>query len=105
MTAGCNTKLRRAYQDAVPIILLRKIATGVYVPYFPVYVGRYAECGRLACLLTVGLRALARIAATGSPVCRTPVRHGDHDDEQDVITDCVEDSESANPQAPPISAA
>jgi putative restriction endonuclease len=44
---GSNTKLRRAYEDAVPIILLRKIATGVYVPHFPVYVvaddpnGRY----------------------------------------------------------------
>ena len=64
MTSGCNTKLRRAYQDTVPIILLRKIATGVYVPYFPVYVRRYVECGRLAGLLTVGLRALPGIIGT-----------------------------------------
>lgn len=36
--AGDNTKLRRAAELALPIILLRKIATGVYVPVFPVYV-------------------------------------------------------------------
>jgi putative restriction endonuclease len=35
---GSNTKLRAAYESAIPIILLRKIATGVYVPHFPVYV-------------------------------------------------------------------
>ena len=37
-TAGDNTKLRRAAELAMPVILLRKIATGVYVPVFPVYV-------------------------------------------------------------------
>lgn len=35
---GDNTKLRRAYELGLPIILLRKIDDGVYVPVFPVYV-------------------------------------------------------------------
>jgi putative restriction endonuclease len=37
-TAGDNTTLRRAGELGLPLILLRKIATGVYVPVFPVYV-------------------------------------------------------------------
>lgn len=37
-TAGDNTKLRAAHRLQLPIILLRKIASGVYVPVFPVYV-------------------------------------------------------------------
>ena len=37
-TSGDNTKLRVAYEQQLPIILLRKIANGVYVPIFPVYV-------------------------------------------------------------------
>lgn len=35
---GDNTKLRRAYELGVPIILLRKVRDGVYVPHAPVYV-------------------------------------------------------------------
>lgn len=35
---GDNTKLRRAFELGLPIILLRKIDNGVYVPVFPVYV-------------------------------------------------------------------
>lgn len=35
---GDNRKLRRAYELALPIILLRKIADGTFVPIFPVYV-------------------------------------------------------------------
>ncbi|HSF27179.1 MAG TPA: HNH endonuclease [Actinomycetes bacterium] len=35
---GDNTKLRRAAELGLPLILLRKIAPGVYVPIFPVYV-------------------------------------------------------------------
>ncbi|GAA3690262.1 HNH endonuclease [Microlunatus aurantiacus] len=35
---GDNTKLRRAYELELPIILLRKINTGTFVPVFPVYV-------------------------------------------------------------------
>ena len=37
-TEGDNAKLRRALETGLPIILLRKIATGVYVPIFPVFV-------------------------------------------------------------------
>ena len=36
--AGDNTKLRRAYETQTPIIMLRKISKGVYIPHFPVYV-------------------------------------------------------------------
>jgi putative restriction endonuclease len=36
--SGDNTKLRRAHELELPIILLRKIAPGVFVPIFPVYV-------------------------------------------------------------------
>ena len=35
---GDNTKLRRASELGLPLILLRKITGGVYVPIFPVYV-------------------------------------------------------------------
>lgn len=35
---GDNTKLRIAYESRTPIILLRKITKGVYVPHFPVFV-------------------------------------------------------------------
>lgn len=35
---GDNRKLRRAYELQLPIILLRKIQDGVYVPVFPVWV-------------------------------------------------------------------
>ena len=37
-TQGDNAKLRRAMETGSPIILLRKIATGVFVPIFPVFV-------------------------------------------------------------------
>lgn len=37
-TGGDNTKLRRAAEFGLPLILLRKIATAVFVPVFPVYV-------------------------------------------------------------------
>ncbi|MEU8899477.1 HNH endonuclease [Nocardia sp. NPDC048505] len=35
---GDNTKLRRAFELKMPIILLRWIRAGIYVPIFPVYV-------------------------------------------------------------------
>ena len=35
---GDNTKLRRALELGLPIILLRKVTGGVYVPIFPVFV-------------------------------------------------------------------
>lgn len=37
-TDGSNAKLRRALETQTPIILLRMIAKGVFVPVFPVYV-------------------------------------------------------------------
>jgi putative restriction endonuclease len=37
-TAGDNTKLRRAKELQLPMILLRKIEINVYAPVFPVYV-------------------------------------------------------------------
>lgn len=37
-TDGDNRKMRRAYELGLPIILLRKIETGIYVPIFPTYV-------------------------------------------------------------------
>lgn len=36
--AGDNVKLRRAKDLGLPVILLRKIANGVFVPFFPVYI-------------------------------------------------------------------
>lgn len=37
-TGGDNRKLRRAFDLSLPIILLRKIATGLFMPVYPVYV-------------------------------------------------------------------
>jgi putative restriction endonuclease len=37
-TKGDNTKLRRAFELGLPLILLRKIDNGIYVPVFPTYV-------------------------------------------------------------------
>jgi putative restriction endonuclease len=37
-TDGDNRKLRRAYELQLPIILLRTIRAGIFVPVFPVYV-------------------------------------------------------------------
>lgn len=37
-TEGDNVKMRRAFELGLPIILLRKIRDGVYVPVFPAYV-------------------------------------------------------------------
>ena len=37
-TDGDNKKMRRAYELGLPIILLRTIRPGVFVPVFPVYV-------------------------------------------------------------------
>lgn len=43
---GDNAKLRRAMDLELPIILLRKIGTGVYVPIFPVYVAKDDQARR-----------------------------------------------------------
>lgn len=63
--AGDNRKLRHAAQLEVPLILLRGIAPGVFVPVFPVYVvadnpiGRYVEIA-----VDESLRFLAGAAPT-----------------------------------------
>ncbi len=35
---GSSLKLRKAYEQKVPIILLRRVANGVYIPHFPAFV-------------------------------------------------------------------
>lgn len=59
-TDGDNLKLRRAFELGLPIILLRKIDTGVYVPVFPVYVvaDDFAN-RRFVIALDEGLRSVA----------------------------------------------
>ncbi|ODR08030.1 restriction endonuclease [Mycolicibacillus koreensis] len=59
-TDGDNLKLRRAYELGLPIILLRKIGTGVYVPVFPVYVvADDLPNRRFVIALDEGLRSVA----------------------------------------------
>lgn len=59
-TDGDNLKLRRAYELGLPIILLRKIETGVYVPIFPVYVVADDLANRqFVIALDEGLRSVA----------------------------------------------
>jgi putative restriction endonuclease len=58
-TAGDNTKLRRAQELGVPIILLRKIDPNIYVPIFPVYVvGDDPVAGQFLIALDESLRFL-----------------------------------------------
>ncbi|MDH3010073.1 HNH endonuclease [Gordonia alkanivorans] len=57
---GDNKKLRRAYELGVPIILLRKIRDGVYVPVFPTYVvGDDFEARQFVLAVDEGLRFLS----------------------------------------------
>lgn len=59
-TDGDNSKMRRAFELGLPIILLRKIQPGVYVPVFPVYVVEDDTTNRKFLLaLDEGLRFLA----------------------------------------------
>ena len=58
-TKGDNTKLRRAHELGLPIILLRKIRDGIYVPIFPVYViGDDAQARQFVFALDESLRFL-----------------------------------------------
>jgi putative restriction endonuclease len=58
---GDNTKLRRAAELGLPLILLRKIAAGVYVPVFPVYVvDDDVAAGQFTIALDESLRFLPR---------------------------------------------
>jgi len=43
---GSNTKLRRAAELGLPLILLLKVEAGIYVPVFPVFVVRYDDAAR-----------------------------------------------------------
>jgi putative restriction endonuclease len=62
---GKNLKLRRAMDLELPIFRFNKIATGVYVPIYPVYVVEDDPTAREFTLsVDVGLRALP---STGSP--------------------------------------
>lgn len=57
---GDNTKLRRAFALGLPLILLRKIQKGVYVPVFPVYAVQDDIANRRFLLaLDEGLRSVA----------------------------------------------
>ena len=59
-TDGDNLKLRRAFELGLPIILLRKIAAGVYVPIFPAYVVADDVSNRqFVIALDEGLRSVA----------------------------------------------
>ncbi|CAN5899242.1 HNH endonuclease [soil metagenome] len=62
---GDNTKLRRAYELGLPIILLRKIDNGVYVPVFPVYViGDDTRARQFTLAVDESLRFLTRPGQT-----------------------------------------
>ena len=64
---GSNTKLRRAMETATPIILLRKIAKGVYVPHFPVYVVADSPTGRF---FTLAIDDVVRMRDPDEPDAR-----------------------------------
>lgn len=58
-TDGDNRKLRRAYELSLPIILLRKIAAGLFMPVYPVYVvGDDLAAREFVLALDEGLRFL-----------------------------------------------
>ena len=60
---GDNTKLRAAMQLALPIILLRKIETNLYMPVFPVYViDDDARAREFLIALDEEVRVLANVA-------------------------------------------
>lgn len=63
---GDNRKLRRAYELQVPLIMWRKITTGVYVPVFPVFVTQDDPNGRLFTITLDEIRYL------GDPGAFTP---------------------------------
>lgn len=70
-TAGDNSKLRRAHELGLPLILLRKLETGVYVPIFPVYVvGDDTSARQFVIALDESLRFLPN-PLSPSPIERT----------------------------------
>ena len=68
---GSNVKLRTAMKARSPIILLRKIATGVYVPHFPVYViDDFTGSTPLESYFTLALDDVLRLKDSGEPDAR-----------------------------------
>ena len=68
---GSNVKLRTAMKAGSPIILLRKIATGVYVPHFPVYViDDFTGSTPLESYFTLALDDVLRLKDSGEPDAR-----------------------------------
>ena len=65
-TDGDNRKLRRAYELQVPLIMWRKIANGVFMPVFPVYVTADDTAQRLFTITLDEIRHL------GDPVTMSP---------------------------------
>lgn len=63
--AGDNIKLRRAAETRQPMILLTKIADGVFHPTFPVYAVAYNDVGRyVEIAVDESLQVLTEIPAT-----------------------------------------
>ncbi|QLQ15165.1 MAG: HNH endonuclease [Micropruina sp.] len=61
---GDNAKLRRAFELQVPIILLRKVRDGIYVPHAPVYVvDDLVEQREFLLALDESVRFLSRLTA------------------------------------------
>ncbi len=70
-TDGDNRKLRRAFELSLPIILLRKIATGLFMPVAPVYVvGDHFAKREFVFALDEGLRFVS------NPLNPTPIERG-----------------------------
>ncbi len=61
---GDNTRLRRAYELGVDIVLFRKVATGVYHPIFPM---RVTHDDRAARVFTIAMVDVADIAESSTP--------------------------------------
>ena len=66
---GVNTKMRTAMENRDPIILLTKIATGVFVPTMPVYiVGDDNEANRFLIAVDEAMVALSENTGSISPI-------------------------------------
>ena len=70
-TRGSNTKLRRAMETQTPIIFLRKIEKGVYVPHFPVLV---IDDDPEGLQFTLALQDVAHVGGVEDPSIHPPLR-------------------------------
>lgn len=69
--AGSNTKLRRAVVLGLPVILLLKLKTGIFVPVFPVFVVSYDdEARQFLIALDESLRFIEHPETLSEPVKR-----------------------------------